>query len=73
MTCKDAIAYIVQKYEIIAKSVVTGELIKKQSHGLKDVCCIEKLGVGLIVCGVNDMEYVEFFIFAYDDLQILCT
>lgn len=34
---------------------------------------MERLEIGLVVCGVNDMDLVELFVFGYGDLQILCA
>jgi hypothetical protein len=51
----------------------TAELLKKQSHCLKEVCCIEKLELGLLVVGVDDMDNAAVFLFDYSDLQILFT
>lgn len=29
--------------------------------------------MGLLVCGIDDMENTQLFLFSYDDLQILFT
>lgn len=62
-----------QNYELLTRNINTAELLKKQSHGLKEICCIEKLEIGLLVCGINDMDSVQIFVFGYRDLQILCA
>lgn len=40
---------------------------------MKEISCIEKLDIGLLVCGIDDMDTAQAFVFDYKDLQILYT
>lgn len=39
-TILNGYVYVANKYEVIMRNAHTAELLKKQSHCLKEVCCI---------------------------------
>ena len=47
-------------------------MIKKQSHSLKDIQCIEKLeDKGILVCGLDDMQNAQLLVIRFTDLEII--
>lgn len=69
----DSYLYVATAYELVKRDLLSAELAKKQSHTLKEVTCMENLASGLLVCGVDDMDYAQILLFDYEDLQIVCN
>ena len=63
--------YVAYCYEIVMRNLNTAELLRKQSHGLKEIVGVEKLRSALLVCGLDDMDNTQIFLFSYVDLRIL--
>ena len=60
--------YIASSYEIVIKNLYNGEVQKQQTHILKEINCIEELKSGVLVGGIDDMEYGNIILFSFLDL-----
>lgn len=64
--------YIVNPYEIVLRNIQTAQLLKKQSHSLKQIQCLEKIhGRGLLISGLDDMENVQLLLVSFNSLEIV--